>query len=222
MHRNPLSARLPVAFAAVSALVLVLLFQLARPAEGHGAEGTMSVLSATAAGGTVALEVGVLYANDQEPAEEAEVTATLTGPGGTTIGPVALTQAAEGSGRYTASVPVPSSGSWTVTFAATEPAAAATAIVEVAQAGGAGTTASTGATPSSGAAGSSTTAKSPGSTAAGGSGSVTPSTAAPAPAATENTTNTLVAGGIIGVLVVVVLAFVARRRAGSGTDSAGA
>lgn len=100
------------------------------PAHAHGPEGEMTVIVAEPAGASeIELEVGILYTNDQELAEEATVTATLTGPDGTVVGPVELPR--RSGATYAATVPVPTPGSWAIAVESAAPAASATTVVEV-------------------------------------------------------------------------------------------
>lgn len=113
----------------LSALVSVVL-ATATAALAHGPEGEMTVLVAEGTQGpAVALEVGVLYADDGHFAEEAEVAATLRGPGGETVGPVSLAHVS--GARYGATVPVPVPGTWEIEIVAENPRAEATAAVVV-------------------------------------------------------------------------------------------
>lgn len=70
---------------------------------------------------TVEVEVGIVYEGDGHLAEDASVSATLSGPGGATVGPVELTWAGEGSSLYAATVDVPTLGDWSVAVTSTEP-----------------------------------------------------------------------------------------------------
>lgn len=80
---------------------------------------------------TVSVEVGIVYSGDQHLAEDAGVTATLTGADGSTVGPVPLPLVSPESSLYGAEVQVPSPGTWSVSVASTEPASEATGTVEV-------------------------------------------------------------------------------------------
>lgn len=105
---------------------------LAPAALAHGDEGKMTVTVAEQAGpGAIRLEVGILYANDEELAEEATVSATLTGPAGEKVGPVDLPRIS--GARYGTEVSVPVPGAWAVTVGSTTPTAQGTATVTVAE-----------------------------------------------------------------------------------------
>jgi hypothetical protein len=95
----------------------------AAPAGAHGDEGVMTVIAAEqgASASTVRLEIGLVYANDDDLAEEATVTAMLTGPSGETVGPVTLPRIT--GARYGADAEVPSPGTWTVVITSTAPEA---------------------------------------------------------------------------------------------------
>src|SRR5690606_2855111 len=77
------------------------------------------------------VEVGIVYTNDGHPAEEAEVAAALTGPDGTSVGPVTL-ERTSGS-LYSAEIDVPGPGAWQVSVTSTTPTAQGGVTVEVAE-----------------------------------------------------------------------------------------
>ena len=83
---------------------------------------------------SIRVEAGLVYANDDELATGATVTATATGPGGATAGPVPLSRLDEDSSVYGGDLTVPQPGSWQVQVTSTEPTAEASATVAVAQA----------------------------------------------------------------------------------------
>jgi hypothetical protein len=96
----------------------------------HGDEGVMEVISAEAPSPSeVAVEVGVVYANDDDLAEEATVTVVATGPDGSSVGPVDVPRREDAV--YAATFAVPSPGSWSLEFTSTGPAATATTQVTV-------------------------------------------------------------------------------------------
>jgi hypothetical protein len=114
--------------------VVVALAVWPSPVGAHSDDGVMTVLTAEQAGpGAVRLEVGLVYANDDDLAEEATVGATLTGPDGASVGPVELPRIS--GARYGADVEVPGPGDWSVAFVSEEPVAEAAATVEVADTG---------------------------------------------------------------------------------------
>lgn len=91
-------------------------------ASAHGDEGEVSLTKLEQTGPTtVAIEVGIVYSNDEEVAVDAQVSATLTGPEGATVGPVALSRTAEATSLYTATVEVPSAGDWSVAVTSSTP-----------------------------------------------------------------------------------------------------
>lgn len=96
----------------------------AAPALAHGDDGTLEVLDAvpTPAGDAVTYTVELTYANDGDPVEGADVSATVRAPGADPRPPITL--ASIGEGWYAGSVAFPGPGRWTVAFAAVEPAAA--------------------------------------------------------------------------------------------------
>src|SRR5690606_29076957 len=88
MFMRLMSAR-PVAPLTLLLACLTLVLAPAGPAGARGAEGAMTVIRAEQTGpGRAEVELGLLYANDNEVAEEATVTVTATGPGGEVVGPV--------------------------------------------------------------------------------------------------------------------------------------
>ena len=99
------------------------------PAFAHGPDGEMTVITAEQTGpDRLTVEIGLLYANDNDLAEEATVTAALTGPDGVAT-PVPLPRIA--GARYGTQVTVDTQGTWAVAVRSTNPAAEATATVEV-------------------------------------------------------------------------------------------
>jgi hypothetical protein len=131
------------ATALVAALTALLLALSAGPAAAHGDEGQMTVVSATeSAPMTISVEVGLVHADDQHLAEEAEVWVNASSAD-TQLEPVALTRSGEGSAVYAGQIPVPSAGEWTLSFESTDPVASAQASVTVADAAPESTTSST-------------------------------------------------------------------------------
>lgn len=82
---------------------------------------------------TVRVEVGIVYEGDGHLAEDASVTATLSGPDGASVGPVELAWAGENSSLYAATVEVPVVGDWTVAVTSTDPAGAVDGSLSVAE-----------------------------------------------------------------------------------------
>lgn len=104
----------------------------ALPAGAHGAEGELTLTKADQTGPTtVEIEVGIVYANDGHLAEDATVSATLTGPDGATVGPVELTRTGEATSLYAASVDVTGVGEWSVAVTSIEPAGTTSGSVTV-------------------------------------------------------------------------------------------
>lgn len=125
-------SRTPVLLATAACALVAALAVGAGTAGAHDDVGEMTVTSSVQAGpGTVRLEVGLVYENDGHLAEDATVTATLTGPDGATAGPVTLDRVDESSSLYAAEVPVPSTGTWAAQISSTGPTATATAAIEV-------------------------------------------------------------------------------------------
>jgi hypothetical protein len=101
-------------------------------ASAHGDEGELTVTKLEQVGPTtIAVEAGIVYEGDGHLAEDAEVTATLSGPGGATVGPVQLVRTGESTSLYAATVEVPAAGDWSVEVTSTEPAAEATQSISV-------------------------------------------------------------------------------------------
>jgi copper resistance protein C len=113
----------------VIGLVAVIVAGGAARAGAHEGEGqfTVSLVDPPAprAPGSVRYQVLLTYVNDGHPAPDATVTAVAEGP--TTVGPLPMAEAAEGT--YEATVAFPSPGAWTVRFTAVTPAA----VLEVTQ-----------------------------------------------------------------------------------------
>ncbi|MHB1137354.1 MAG: hypothetical protein ACYC2O_00255 [Microthrixaceae bacterium] len=125
---RPSRLLLPLALVAVVAGV----WAGVTPASAHDDVGEMTVTSSVQSGpATVRLEVGLVYDNDGHLAEDATVTAELTGPDGATVGPVPLERVDQDSALYGADVQVPSAGTWAATISSTGPTATATAAIEV-------------------------------------------------------------------------------------------
>jgi YtkA-like protein len=106
--------------AAATALVVVL---VPGAAQAHGEEGSFEVTSAAPAGDlTVAYDVLLTYDDDGDAAAGATVALTGEGPGGATVGPVALAPTGE-SGHYAATVTFPAAGQWQLRISGTSPEA---------------------------------------------------------------------------------------------------
>jgi hypothetical protein len=127
-HRRAAVGALRLLLTAVLALGITVVG--ASAASAHGEEGVMEVLTAeVAAPMEVSVEVGVLYANDDDLAEEATVTVVATGADGTSVGPVDVPRREDAV--YATTFAVPTAGSWSLAFTSTGPTATATAEVEV-------------------------------------------------------------------------------------------
>jgi hypothetical protein len=125
-----LGARARIAPAVLALLVVGVVLLVSRPAGAHSDDGRMTVTAAEQVGAQeVRVEVGIVYANDDDPAEEATVTATLTGPNGEQEGPVALARSR--GALYEATMPTPVPGTWAVAVSSTGPVANATTSLEV-------------------------------------------------------------------------------------------
>jgi hypothetical protein len=111
--------RLAVALAAV---FIAVLGAGAHPASAHGDEGEIRETVVDQSGvNTVRVQIGLLYANDGDPAEDATATATLTGPAGETVGPVTMPRTT--GSRYATDIEVPTTGAWSVEIKTVEPEA---------------------------------------------------------------------------------------------------
>jgi hypothetical protein len=103
------------------AALLVALVPVA--AQAHGEEGSFEVTSAAPAGDlTVAYDLLLTYDDDGDAAVGATVTLTGEGPGGATVGPVALAPTGE-SGHYGATLAFPTAGDWQLRITGTSPEA---------------------------------------------------------------------------------------------------
>lgn len=115
-------------------VVAVVLVVGSGTAAAHGDEGEMSVTRLEQVGPTtVEVEVGIVYEGDGHLAEDAQVSATLAGPGGASVGPVELERTGEATSLYAATVEVPSAGEWTATVTSSDPTAEASQAVTVAE-----------------------------------------------------------------------------------------
>ena len=116
----------------LAALALVLVAGTS-PAAAHGDEGELTLTKVEQTGPTtVSIEVGIVYEGDGHLAEDAQVSATLTGPDGATVGPVDLTRSGDTTSLYQAAVEVPAQGDWAVAVTSTEPAGEVSGSVTVA------------------------------------------------------------------------------------------
>jgi hypothetical protein len=197
-----------VLLAVPAALLLTLL--LATPAGAHGAAGKMTVLRAEQKAPTTAeIEVGLLYANDSEVAEEATVTVTAISPTGGIAGPVTAVRESSSS-RYLATVELTALGTWSFTVNAANPAAQVTGSVEMAP-----PATTTTAAPVTTAVPVTTAAPAP---------VINPAPAPPAEPDSGGLSGGALAGVIVALVVVGVLALGARARsrgAGGGDGTAG-
>ena len=124
----------------LAALALVLVAGTS-PASAHGDEGELTLTKVEQTGPTtVSIEVGIVYEGDGHLAEDAQVSATLTGPDGATVGPVDLTRSGDTTSLYQAEVEVPAQGDWAVAVTSTEPAGEVSGSVTVAAQADAATT----------------------------------------------------------------------------------
>ncbi|MFN7150139.1 MAG: hypothetical protein ACK4V6_11740 [Microthrixaceae bacterium] len=113
-------------------------------ASAHGDEGELELTAFEQTGPTtVEIEVGIVYEGDGHLAEDATVTATLSGPDGATVGPVELAWAGENSSLYAATVDVPVVGDWTVAVTSTDPTGAVDGSLSIVEQAGATTTEAT-------------------------------------------------------------------------------
>jgi len=132
MQHRPVTRTVLARLVASAALLLVASVAGAGVASAHDDEGQMTVTKVEQTGPTtVAVEVGIVYSGDGHLAEEAKVSARLTGADGTVVGPVDLDRQGESTSLYAAEVQVPAPGTWTVDVSSTDPAAEATGAVEV-------------------------------------------------------------------------------------------
>ena len=203
----------------VGVLVLLGAAGLSSPAWAHGDEGELTVIAAEPVGDLqVQVEVGLLYANDEDLVTGAVVAVSGTGPGGAVLDATTL-ENTDGA-KYTGTVTVPVAGSWMLTFASESPEAEATTTVEV-PAVEAGTT-TTVATSSTSAAGSTSSPSDASTTAV---AATEPSAAEPSGAGASEAEGqgtspaVLIAAGLAAVAVVAGAVLLARRRSSSGDAS---
>jgi hypothetical protein len=104
-----------------AALALLVVALVARPAVAHDEAGRITVASAEPAGvNVVAFEVVLTYSGDREPVEGATITVSAERTDVLPIGPIEMTPG-DAPGRYRATVPFTSAGTWIVTFRAATP-----------------------------------------------------------------------------------------------------
>lgn len=131
-------ARPILLLAVVTGLVLVA---TTGTVSAHSDVGEMELTAFEQTGPTtVEIEVGIVYEGDGHLAEDATVTATLSGPDGATVGPVELTWAGVGSSLYAATVEVPVIGDWSVAVTSIDPAGAVDGSLTVVEQAGTPTT----------------------------------------------------------------------------------
>lgn len=131
--------RSPARLTALSTVAIAaLLTVFGGNAAAHSDGGSMQIITLEQTGPlTVTIEAGVTFANDGHLAADAAVQATLSGPGGESIGPIALQGGGEGSGLYLAEVVLPAPGPWSAEVTSSNPSARADGEVQVsAEAGG--------------------------------------------------------------------------------------
>jgi hypothetical protein len=117
----------------VSALVALASAMVASPAGAHSETGVLSLDLVARPGSTVEVQVALSYTDDGHPAEDALVTASATGPGGATAGPVTLTPI--GLGGYRGELQATAAGTWIVRAESADPTATAETTVEIVASG---------------------------------------------------------------------------------------
>jgi cobalamin biosynthesis Mg chelatase CobN len=130
-HKSTRATRtLWVALALFTALASVLA-ATAAPAGAHGEEGEMTVVRAEqTAPLTIAIDVGLVHADDDHLAEDAEVWVDASTEG-SALEPVGLRREGEGSAVYSGEIQVPVAGEWTLRVESSGPDATTTATVTV-------------------------------------------------------------------------------------------
>ena len=126
---NPVRA---TRLAAGLTVIMLVVLGVGSGASAHGVEGEMTMTKLEQTGPTtVHVEVGIIYDGDKEPAEDAEVEATVTDADGSAVAPVDLLRVDNRSSLYAADVEVTGPGTWTVEVTSTEPSGVADALIEV-------------------------------------------------------------------------------------------
>ena len=126
---NPVRA---TRLAAGLTVIMLVVLGVGSGASAHGVEGEMTMTKLEQTGPTtVHVEVGIIYDGDKEPAEDAEVEATVTDADGNAVAPVALLRVDNRSSLYAADVQVTGPGTWTIEVTSTEPSGVADALIEV-------------------------------------------------------------------------------------------
>lgn len=195
----------------VALIATAVALALTGPAGAHSDAGELSFTRSEQTGpNEIAIEVGIVYADDDHLAVDAAVTATLNGPAGDVVGPVELARVDPNSSLYAATVTVPGPGSWAVTANSTSPEGSVETEVDVIEATVDTTTSSMPAT----------------------STTVAPGDDEPGDGTTDGTTDAvttssdgtdsgdnrwlLVTAAVAAVAIVAVVALVLRRREGAG------
>ncbi len=174
----------------------------------HDETGTMSITRAEQSGPTsVLVEVGIVFAGDGHLAEDATVSATLD-DGTTSVGSIPLQHGEAGTSLYSATIDVPSAGTWAIEVTSTDPNASATGSVTVSDSPAPTTTASTTTTTTT----EDQTAEQPTSAPPGGSDDITPLTAANQDDGGVSPTVVIVACLVLAAAVIGGAFLVARQR----------
>lgn len=137
------TTRVLVGLPLVLGLALILGFAgiVAAPgASAHGDDATMALVSSNGTGRNAVITVSLTYDNDDEPVTAATVTVTGDDGAGAKLDPVPMT-AGPTPGQFTATVELPSAGTWNLRATSVTPSATITFTHEVA--------ADTGVTPTS-------------------------------------------------------------------------
>jgi len=125
--RPPLRRSAPFLLAALVAVMTLG----AGTAAAHGDEGELTLTRLEAIGPTtVEIEVGIVYEGDGHLAENANVTASLSGPDGAAVGPLQLERTGETTSLYAVSTEV-TPGDWAVQVTSTEPTGEVSSTVTV-------------------------------------------------------------------------------------------
>ncbi len=116
----------------VAAVIVGLgLTALAPTVGAHGDEGVLTLLSATTSGSSSTIAVKLTYEGDGHPVDGATVTVVADDGAGQSVDPVPMT-AGTSSGEYTATVQLPSPGTWNLRVTSVSPSATITTTQEVA------------------------------------------------------------------------------------------
>lgn len=123
--RTPIVRAAALLAVLMTAVLAVGLAALAPVAGAHGDDGVLTLVSATTSGSSSTVTVKLTYEGDGHPVDGATVTVVADDGAGQSVDPVPM-EAGTSSGEYTATVQLPSTGTWNLRVTAVNPAATIT------------------------------------------------------------------------------------------------